>query len=149
MVGHVSEELTRTKTYLNERIGINIDILLSQSLLKAPTTLLCGELGFFGAYLPTEEVRILRIKGERFSILEISANYRGEFRFDGDFEEVDEFVIVVAADTISEPPKTQSILLGLVTRNNISMRVGIGFVYYPKKPNILKPRWQYKFFRLR
>ena len=148
IIKHESEEFSQTKTYLNEYVGINADMLLSRSLLMASVSLAYGELGFFGAYLPAGEVRLSSAKGERLGTLEISVN-RGEFRFDGEFNEVDEFVAIVAADTITMSPKTQSTLLGLVTRDGISRRVGIGFVYYSKDPSSLKPRWQYKFFRLR
>jgi hypothetical protein len=148
VVKHATDKLSREKAYLNERIGIHVDKLISLSLLEAPATLVCGELGFLGAYLPAAEICLSVAKGERLGSMEISV-HRGEFRFDGEIREVDEFVVIVAADTITKPPDTQSILLGLVTRDGISSRVGIGFIYYSKDSGSLKPQWQYKFFRVR
>ncbi|KAH8806112.1 heterokaryon incompatibility protein-domain-containing protein [Xylogone sp. PMI_703] len=145
--GHVSDDLSRTKRYLGDRIGINVG-LLDQSLEKVPPNLSCGELGFFGPYLPSSEFRISAATGEHVGSLEVSV-HRGEFRFDDEVEKVDELVAVVAADTITKPPDTQSILLGLVTQDGISRRVGIGFIYYSKDPSAPKPGWQYRFFKVR
>ncbi|RYP20216.1 hypothetical protein DL765_002890 [Monosporascus sp. GIB2] len=143
-----SNELSRTKSYLSNHIGINFDLLLDDSLSEVPPSLSCGELGFFGPYLPSKEFRLSVATGKRVGPLEVSV-HRGEFRFDGEVEEVDELVAVVAANTITRPPDAQSILLGLVTRDGVSRRVGIGFIYYSKDPSSVKPQWHYKFFKVR
>ncbi|RYP69876.1 hypothetical protein DL771_005819 [Monosporascus sp. 5C6A] len=145
---HESDELSCTKRYLSDNIGINFDLLLDRSLSEVPPGLSCGELGFFGPYLPSREFRLSVATGRRVGSLEVSV-HRGEFRFDGEVEEVDELIAVVAANTITRPPDTQSILLGVGTRDGISSRVGIGFIYYSKDPSSLKPQWQYKFFKVR
>ncbi|KAF9224652.1 HET-domain-containing protein [Gyrodon lividus] len=148
MPRHISDELSRTKSYLGDRIGIDVDLLLDQSQSEVPEGLSCGELRFFGPYLPSREFRLSVAPGKRIGPLEVSV-HRGEFRFDGEVEEVDELVAVVAANTITKPPDAQSILLGLSTRDGISTRVGIGFIYYSRDPSSLKPQWQYKFFKVR
>ncbi|RYP42707.1 hypothetical protein DL767_000076 [Monosporascus sp. MG133] len=145
---HKSDEVSRTKSYLSDHTGINFDLLLERSLSEVPPSLSCGELGFFGPYLPSSEFRVSVATGKRVGSLEVSV-HRGEFRFDGEVEEVDEIVAVVAANTITKPPDAQSILLGLATRNGISSRVGIGFIYYSKKPRSPKPQWHYRFFKMR
>jgi hypothetical protein len=145
---NVPDELSHTRSYLSDRIGINVDLLLSQSLSEVQPSLSRGELGFFGPYLPFKEFSLSVVKGKRVRSLEVSA-HRGEFRFDGEVEEVDELVAVIAANTITKPPDTQTIFLGLATRDGISIRVGVGFIYYSKDPNSHKPQWEYKFFKVR
>jgi hypothetical protein len=148
MTRNVSEELSRTKRYLTDCIGLDVNLLLSRSLRELPRNLSCGELGFFGPYLPSNEFRLSVVASKRVCSLEVST-HRGQFRFDDKPQEVDELVVVVAANTITKPPDTQSILLGLTTRDGISTRVGIGFIYYSKEPSSLRPSWQYRFFTVR
>lgn len=77
------------------------------------------------------------------------ADQKGEFRFDdGEYREVDEFVAIVAADKISKPKNPFAFFLGLVTKDGISTRVGIGFIDCAEDLSSLKERWQYKFFRI-
>ncbi|KAI3316570.1 HET-domain-containing protein [Xylariaceae sp. AK1471] len=148
MTGNVSDELSRTKRYLTDCIGLDVDRLLSRSLCKHRPNLSCGELGFFGPYLPSRKFRLSVVASKRVCSLEVST-YRGQFRFDETPQEMDELVAIVAANTITKPPDTQSILLGLTTRVGISTRVGIGFIYYSKEPSSPRPSWQYRFFKVR
>ena len=75
--------------------------------------------------------------------------HRGEFRFDQGWGEVDEYVAVMTSDTITKPPDTQSILLGLATQGGVPRRVGIGWIYYTKDSDAPLPSWKYKFFRVK
>jgi hypothetical protein len=74
--------------------------------------------------------------------------HAGEVRFDAGAGEVDEFVVVVTSDIITQNPVTQSIFLGLQTVDGTSRRVGLGWVYYSKDEADPRPSWKYKFFRL-
>lgn len=136
--------------YLGEHTGINVNLFLEQSLSQTPPSLSCGELDFFGPYLPSckfrisvagmalnKSSRVVAWWGEgpldaHVRLLEVSA-FRGEFRFDDEVGDVDELVAVGAANTtLSKTHYTQSTLLGLTTRNGFSTRVGIGFIYFSK-----------------
>ncbi|KAF3764591.1 HET-domain-containing protein [Cryphonectria parasitica EP155] len=147
MTKHDSEQASRAKSYLRDRLGIDVDGVLNQPPSEVPPRLGCGELGFLGPYLPASEFCI-SVTGKRDGSLQVSTHHHGKFRFDGQVERVDELVGVVAADTITKPPDTQSTFLGLVTRDGISSRVGIGYVYYSQEPSALKPKWQYKYFKV-
>lgn len=142
-----SLQFSKAKDYLKHRIGIDIDLILDQSLSKVPPSLRCGELGFLGAYLPTNEFCLSDTKGQRVGSLQVSAHH-GEFRFDSHVKRVDELVSIVASDTLTKPAITQSTLLGLITRNGVSRRVGIGYIYCSKEPSAAKPKWQYRFFKV-
>ena len=192
---HVSNRLSYTKTYLKEKIGIDVDELekadRSQSSLKLFERLDSGDLGFFGAFLSAKKECFLKKtikkpKGTRhptWEFWEISVadqkEFKGEFRFDdgevkddeveddevedddeveeddkvkdddSEAKEVNEFVAIVAADKISNPFNPRVFFLGLVTREGISTRVGIGFINFPKPPISPALQWQYKFFRIR
>ncbi|KAI1444279.1 HET-domain-containing protein [Annulohypoxylon stygium] len=140
-------EFTRTREYLERRVGIDVKKLLDESRrrgVKVRDTLRCGELGFFAAYVPAQQFEIEPgnlVRGLRVS------DHKGEFRFDSEYETVDELVPIVAADTLAVPPNTQSIFLGLTTRKGISKRIGLGFVHYLDE-GFRKPQWKYKFFRV-
>ncbi|MBE3050409.1 hypothetical protein IMZ48_49530 [Candidatus Bathyarchaeota archaeon] len=110
--------------------------------------LLPGELGFFGAYLPGLTVSVEVSEGARIAGIRYTDYHTGEFRFDGEACSVDEFVLVVSAETIKEPAGTQSTLLGVVTEEGISRRVGVGFIYHSKKRAAVCPKWEYRNFRL-
>ena len=111
-----------------------------------------GELGFFAAYLPSKEVQLAEKgqKVERVVTMGLSGGHHGEFRFDdNESRDVDEFILVVASDTVAKQPKTQSIFLGVsTTPDGLSRRIGIGFVYYSASVDAVKPTWQYKQFKL-
>ncbi|RYP77472.1 hypothetical protein DL770_007073 [Monosporascus sp. CRB-9-2] len=126
--GDVADDLSVTRAYLSE-LGINADELLRQSLLEAPESLIDGELGFFGAYLPAREVRLSTREGVRVGTLEISCHH-GEFMFDGEMEEVDEFVLVVAGNTITKPPDKYTVFLGSLHRPR-PMQLVYAFVALP------------------
>jgi hypothetical protein len=165
---HVSDRLSRTKTYLEEQIGIDVDKLVeldhSQSSLKSSERLISGSLGFFGAYLSARKECFLGIKkkqkGTRHGTWDIwemcvadQKEFQGEFRFDDgeakEAKEVDEFVAIVAADKISNPFDPRVFFLGLVTQDGISTRVGIGFINCARASISPELKWQYKFFRIR
>ncbi|KAI1495511.1 hypothetical protein F5X99DRAFT_415054 [Biscogniauxia marginata] len=138
--GQVSDEFARTKKYFRDYIGIDVDLLLHQSRSEQAPRLDRGELGFLGPYLAAREFRIATAsESGRARSSEVAAR-RGEFRFDGEVGAVDELVAVVAANTITKPPNTQSILLGLVTRGGISRRVELGYIYYSKDTRPVKPQ---------
>ena len=158
MPKHVSDRLSHAKAYLNEQVGIDVDILeeadRSQSSLKSSELLNSGSLGFFGAYLSAREERFSNRKRTRYGNLEICeisvADQKGEFKFDdGEVKKVDEFVAIVAANKISRRFDPHAVFLGLVTQDGISTRVGIGFINCARASISLKQRWQYKFFRIR
>ncbi|KAI0853476.1 HET-domain-containing protein [Daldinia vernicosa] len=141
-----TEEFRQTKHYLS-RIGMDTDVLLDWSRNTQPPDLDCGELGFVAPYLNAGQFEVTTAKGEHVWILKVSS-HQGQFRFDGRVEAIDELVVIVAANTITQPPDTQSILLGLTTRDGVSRRVGIGYIYYSKDTDFIKPQWNYKFFRI-
>ncbi|KAK0722639.1 heterokaryon incompatibility protein-domain-containing protein [Lasiosphaeria miniovina] len=151
-----------TEAYLGDRVGVDTAALLKggQAAVEPPAR---GELGFFAAYLGADDVKLAQpAKPERFVSMEIvSGGHRGEFRFDDKGDEargvaVDEFVLVVAADTVEGPgklPKTQSVFLGVAMSQDAAgvvsaRRVGLGFVYYAPGEDSAKPAWRYKHFRL-
>ncbi|KAI1490358.1 HET-domain-containing protein, partial [Biscogniauxia mediterranea] len=118
------DEFVRTEKYLKDRVGIDVSRLLGWLRNEKVPRMNFGELGFFGPYLAAQDFQISSETDGHVRILNVST-HRGEFRFDGDVEKVDELVAVVAADTTAKPPNTQSILLDSV-----------------------KPQWQYRFFRV-
>lgn len=137
------------KTYTGGKIGINVDELLAKVTNDVVHNLATGELGFIGAYLDAGDVSLVEKHGPRVHNFAIgSGNHKGEFRFDDEAGEVDEFVAVVTSDTITRDPVTQSIFLGLQTVDGVSRRVGLGWVYYSKEDAVPRPPWKYKFFRL-
>ncbi|OTB19332.1 hypothetical protein K445DRAFT_314217 [Daldinia sp. EC12] len=141
------EEFRRTK-YFFDRIGISTETLLDRSRSKQPPNLNYGELGFVGSYLDAGQFEIKAAKDERIKTLKVSC-HEGQFRFDGEIETVDELVVIVAANTITKLPDTQSILLGLTTQGGVSRRVGLGYIYYSRAEDFVKPEWKYKFFKIR
>ncbi|KAI1464321.1 HET-domain-containing protein [Daldinia caldariorum] len=141
-----TEEFRRTKSFI-DGIGISTEILLDWSRNKQPPDLNCGELGFVGSYLDAGQFEIKARKEEHVKILKVSC-HEGQFRFDSDVKTVDELVVIVTANTITKPPDTQSILLGLTTRDGVSRRVGIGYIYYSRDEDIVRPEWKYRFFRI-
>ncbi|KAL7621370.1 hypothetical protein AAE478_008691 [Parahypoxylon ruwenzoriense] len=144
-----SDDFARMKAYLTATIGLDVDRLLTEPNPTASSSLVCGELGFWAAYLPTQKILISRKEGNRVRELDLSG-HRGEFRFDVDADDhVDELVVMVVADTIRKPPDPLSILLGLATQDGISTRVGIGYVYYSKDLEVARPHWQYRWFQVR
>jgi hypothetical protein len=76
--------------------------------------------------------------------------HKGEFRFDDpQSTQLDELVVVIASNTITHPPDTQSIFLGLRTEAGVSTRVGVGWVYYDvREDHMVLPPWQYRFLKL-
>ncbi|PKY03794.1 HET-domain-containing protein [Aspergillus campestris IBT 28561] len=143
------DEVARAKDYLKTVLGIDANALLSISRLVAPpvTKLSCGALGFVGAcLLSTEFCFVDTKKDHKVRRLEVG-KHEGEFRFDDGVEVVDELVPVVAGETITGSG-TYSIVLGLATEYGVSRRVGIGFVYFSKDPEVARPEWRYKFFCL-
>lgn len=144
------DEVARAKEYLKTVLGIDANALLSISRVVAPpvTKLSCGTLGFVGAcLLPNEFCFVDTTKDHKVRRLELG-KHEGEFRFDEEVGVVDELVPVVAGDTITRSG-TYSIVLGLATKYGVSRRVGIGFVYFSKDPEVARPAWRYKFFCLR
>ncbi|KAI1454774.1 HET-domain-containing protein [Annulohypoxylon moriforme] len=141
---------TTTKEYLQSRIGIDVQLLLDESLrsdVRIHDVLKDGELGFFAPYVTAQQFHVKIRPGSIVGDLDVSG-HAGEFRFDSGYESIDELVPVVAADTLAKPPNAQSCFLGLTTRKGVSKRVGIGFVHY-LKANLPKPQWKYRFFRVR
>ena len=137
-----------SKSYAKGQIGVDMDTLLDKAARGTPPELEVGELGFVGAFLDIGDVSLsARSEDGRVSNVEIGP-HRGEFRFDEYSGEVEQYVAVVTSDTITKPPDTQSILLGLATRDGISRRVGIGWVYYSKEAGDPLPPWKYRFFRI-
>lgn len=143
-------ELARSRHYLERRVGIDVKSLLegsSRSEVELRESLQCGELGFFAPYVAARKFEVMVAPGHLYGNLDLSG-HKGEFRFDGGDEPIDELVPVVSADTLTKNKDTQSILLGLTTRGGISKRVGVGYIYY-SNVNIPKPKWEYRFFRVR
>lgn len=145
-----SSELTTAKSYLNARIGIDVDKLLSLSHTATEITmkLSSGDLGFFGPYMTSTEFHITDATTTGNVHRLKMGDHHGEFRFDCEDTDVDELVPIVAGETITRPSDTYSILLGLATQNSVSRRVGIGFIYYSKEQRATNIRWEYKIFRL-
>lgn len=142
-----SEDLSRTKTYLSGKIGVDIEKLHGDEVAE-DTELLTGELSFHGAYLPSSSVKVEVKEGERVAHIHTSG-HKGEFRFDGEARDMDEFILVVSVDTIKKPADTQSTLLGVTTEDGISRRAGVGFIYHSKEKAAKHPAWEYKQFRMR
>ncbi|KAI1798564.1 HET-domain-containing protein [Daldinia bambusicola] len=142
-----TEEFRRTKYFLNGT-GISTEVLLDWSRNKQPPDLNCGELGFVGSYLDAGQFEIKAGKEEHVKVLKVSC-HEGQFRFDSDVKTIGELVVVVTANTITKPPDTHSILLGLITRDGVSKRVGIGYIYYSRDEDAARPEWKYRFFRIR
>lgn len=143
-----SEALSRTETYLTEKIGVDIEKLHGKEEESEVKELLMGELTFCGAYLPSSAVTVGANEGERVAHIGCMG-HKGEFRFDGEEHKVDEFILIVSVDTIKKPADTQSTLLGVTTEDGISRRVGVGFVYHSKEKTAEHPPWEYGQFRLR
>lgn len=142
-----AESCAKFMSYVEEKIGIDVDTLLNQGVHGDPPGLHLGELGFMGAYLDSGDVSLTQKNG-KVSTMEVW-NHKGEFRFDAEGGEVDEYVAVVTSDTITKPPDTQSMFLGLQTgEDGISRRVGVGWMYYSKKRGAELPPWKYKFFKV-
>jgi hypothetical protein len=136
------------KTYTGQKVGISVDELLTKTTNDKVHDLATGELGFIGAYLDAGDVSLTEKSGTRVYDMEIGSSHRGEFRFDDEAGEADEYVAIVTSDTITKDPTTQSIFLGLQTVDGVSKRVGLGWVYYSKDESDSRPPWKYKFFKL-
>ncbi|KAK6544732.1 hypothetical protein TWF694_001417 [Orbilia ellipsospora] len=150
--GSNSSEFLKTKTFLEERLGFDALTLVSQSLPLLPDkSLRDGDLGFPAAYIPASDkvVHLEKVPVKQACPLKIDG-HDGEFRYDSidNKEDVEEFILVVAAETIHETPRTVSILLGLVTKDGISRRVGLGYLYYRKNPESEGLPWQYRYFQV-
>lgn len=140
-----SKDLSRTKTYLTEKVGVDVEKLHEEA--GEATELLTGEFAFHAAYLPSSITMDVK-DGERLACIHC-LKHKGEFRFDGDAGEVDELVLIVSVDTIKKPADTVSTLLGVKTEEGISRRVGVGFIYHAKEKGAEHPGWEYKQFRMR
>lgn len=141
----VAASCAKFLAYCEENIGVDTDTLLKQGVHGESPSLLLGELGFLGAYVDKGDVSLEQKKGKVFSM--DVGNHKGEFRFDAEGGEVDEYVVVVANDTITKPPDVVSIFLGLETgEDGVSHRVGVGWVYYSKGSEM--PPWKYRSFRV-
>lgn len=140
-----AESCTQFMSYIEEKVGIDVDTLLNQGVHGEHPSLHLGELGFLGAYLDAEDVALTQKKGNIWNMG--VWDHKGEFRFDAEGSEVDKYVAVVTSDTITKPPDTQSIFLGLQTDDDgNSRRVGVGWMYYSKTEGAELPTWKYKFF---
>lgn len=141
---------TLLQEYVQKDVGIDVDALATMGNEDAIESLGLGDVGFRAAYINASQVSLsAKGKSKRIHAFEFG-DHRGEFRFDVEGStEVDEFVAVLTADTITKPPDTESIFLGLVTVDGVSRRVGIGWVYYSRAESASRPPWEYKFFKLR
>lgn len=147
MDGMASDYLTTLSTYVTTHIGIDTDHLLSKATTNTPT-LSAGELGFTAAYIDANDVSMSVKKGSHIIHTFEIGPHKGEFRLDDEAGEVDEFLAVVASDTITKTPDRMTIFLGVKTEEGISRRVGLGWVYY-SKTEIHKPSWKYRFFQVK
>lgn len=137
-----------SKSYAKKHVGVDMNTLVCGETSMKPPKLEVGELGFMGAFLDAGDVSLVPKPGSiRVSNMEIGLHH-GEFRFDGESGEVDQYVVVVTSDTITKIPDTQFILLGLSTQDGISKRVGLGWAYCSKDPKAELPPWKYQFFRI-
>ncbi|KAL5364970.1 heterokaryon incompatibility protein-domain-containing protein [Aspergillus floccosus] len=136
-------DLTTAKSYLSTRTGIDVDNLLdfSQTVTEVTSGLSSGDLGFFGPYVASTEFHVTDATTTTGNVHYLKiGDHHGEFRFDCEDNNIDELVPIVAGDTITRPPDTYSILLGLATKEGVSRRIGIGFIYYCKDFRAAKPR---------
>lgn len=136
------------KTYAKEHIGVDMDMLCTEGAHGEQPKLEVGDLGFVAAYIDGADAALSTKSGSQVFNFEVW-RHRGEFRFDKEFGEIDEFVVVVTSDTITKTPDTQSIFIGLQTKDGVSRRVGLGWMYYSKDADSAHPPWKYKFFRIR
>lgn len=143
-----AESCAKFMSYVEENTGIDVETLLNQGVHGEHPELNLGELGFLAAYLDADDVSLMK-KKDQISNMSIW-QHKGEFRFDAEGgEEIDEYVAVVTSDTITKPPDTQSIFLGLCTdKDGVSRRVGVGWIYYSKDPGAEMPPWKYKYFKV-
>ncbi|KAF4119990.1 Heterokaryon incompatibility protein (HET) [Geosmithia morbida] len=146
--GKVEGECCRSMRYAREKIGLDMDRLLDHARDDTARTvkLVQGQLAFWGACVYARQAT-LQLKSGRVRQLRIGL-HAGEFRFDGGDAEVDEYVAVVTSDTITKPPDTVCILLGLRTRNGPSKRVGLGWIYLSREAGVVPPPWTYKLFKV-
>ena len=134
------------QNYARDQIGVDMGKLLQHG--ETYPELDIGDLAFAAAYLDAGDVEVTgRDGGGQVSDMRIGP-HKGEFRFDGESGEVSEFVVVVTSDTITQPPDTQSIFLGLETKDGRSRRIGLGWVYYSKTEGHTYPAWRYRVFRI-
>ncbi|SPO07205.1 uncharacterized protein DNG_09899 [Cephalotrichum gorgonifer] len=105
----VKGELSHTNKYLTERIGVDLEKLRGQPALEPPSDLLSGELGFLGAYLPKGEVTLALSEGKSAGTIK-TLEHSGQFRFDDEPCEADQYILIVSADTIKKPADAQSTL---------------------------------------
>ncbi|PYH71695.1 HET domain-containing protein [Aspergillus vadensis CBS 113365] len=143
-----SLEFHKAKAFLEKRLGLDTNLLYRRSL-SFPTDLRTqeGHLHFFCAY--TSSYNIAAHCNGQAHQLKIGKAV-GEFRYDSlkESEKVEELALLVAAESITSPPYTVSILLGLVTKDGISRRVGLGYVNHGLSSDPLEVHWEYKEFRL-
>ncbi|KAJ2898505.1 HET-domain-containing protein [Zalerion maritima] len=158
-------KVSMSKFYLRDRVGIDIDAVLSYSLLSPPApsypNTSPSDITFYAPYLSPEAFdistpststsRICHLK-----LLSSTAHPKGgEFRYDRlpVVERVTALVPIVVTDTITKTPDTVSIFLGLAASTSTAgegyTRVGIGYLYHDQDPNTLKPKWQCGWFRVR
>lgn len=144
-----TDAMHELKSYTSRNIGVSVDELLAKVTNDDVHNLAVGELGFIGAYLDAGDASLVEKDGARVHEFRIGNGlHKGEFRFDEEAGEVDEFVAIVTSDTVPREPVTQSIFLGLQTVNGVSKRVGLGWVYYSQEAADPRPHWKYRFFRL-
>lgn len=146
MDGDTAEACSIAKGYARDKMGLEMDQLLSDVNDSEASCLKVGQLGFWGAYLDASDVSLVS-KGGYVSRLSVG-DHSGEFRFDNDQSAVDEYVAIVTSDTSVRPLRTQSILLGLASQDGVSRRAGLGWIIYSKAENVEFPSWRNKFFRL-
>jgi len=150
--GPDSSEFRRTKVFLEDRLGLDTQTLLRESSSSPlDNTLQEGDLSFFAAYMSAsaQDVNLNIIPAKELWQLRID-EHAGQFRYDSidDKEGVEELVLLTAAETITNPPDTVSILLGLATRDGATRRVGLGYLTHARGKESVGLQWEYKYFRV-
>ncbi|PYH37814.1 HET domain-containing protein [Aspergillus neoniger CBS 115656] len=148
---HKLKDYWITRKFLSDVIGIHVKRLLSKSLGSLQVRLICGQLGFIGAYLGCGDFNIALAGTERIKPLDLPGGHAGQFKYDvksdsNSFVPATELVIICCTTTIMGLPRTVMVFLGVATRDGVSVRVGVGYTYLSKDTGASKPRWGYRFF---
>ena len=119
-----------------------------------------GRLSFVGAYIGAGDASLSNPTGKHRAMQINVGGHQGEFRYDDEGGEAEEYVALVTCDTITKTPDQVVILLGLARHDKrcssssgggsqwMSKRVGIGYVYRSKKEDVAPMPWKYRSFQL-
>ncbi|KAJ8059753.1 hypothetical protein OCU04_011393 [Sclerotinia nivalis] len=147
--GHFPDDFLHSQQYLSDHIGVDIVQLVNHSITLHQSMPRCGQLRFVAPYFGSGKFVLSGAVDKSIRVVTLCGVYCGEFQFDGQtIKPVDELVLVLCTNTLNKIPKKVGVFLGLATHNGLSVRAGIGFVYFAQDAKVTKPPIEYKLFTI-